>query len=371
MRETEEPSTPHRRSEWYYVDAGDVQGPVSRWALLRLLVAHDVPEDTLVWRAGMDDWTRACLVPEVASLLPPEAPSPPDEGSSRAEAGSVDAGPAPAREEPVFHPHSPSERSGRGVVALFVIAILAVITFAVGQSDGRSSRDAADTVAASRRGETPVLDVEHPVLDGALASFPESKRRTIRGFIERMERLVETHASRLKVDTLGSLEAAEKAGRAWAREGARRLPDDDLSGLLTLERKRMEAVDAGLCGRLLEGTADQEETWRATASLSPPDLDQYLDIRLDAVRAELRSDPPRRPFPADDAVSSALSAIFRVMPRRSADSLRRIFEAESITPEQECRGALTLIRSVDDVSEPHRSVLIRYLLWFDTEPGAT
>lgn len=360
MHEDDIPAPPDRQSEWYYVDAGDVQGPVSWWALLRVLAAGEISDDTLVWRSGMDDWARARLVQEISSFLPPEPPSSPKVPVRDEDRRPEDGEPAVSYEEPPAHPDPPTEQSGRAVLVLFLVVIAVIVGLVATKGNDRPSGDAT-------RGSGPTEVDEELVLDGALASFPEPKQAMVRDFFERVERLIENNAGAPDLEAMESFGAGREAGRAWALHGQRRLSDTALSRLFMLERKRLGNVDERLCGRILQGTADQTDEWRATAALDTADLRRFLDRRARAVEAELRSDPPRRDMPSNDAVADASVAALRSMPAPDADSLQRVFDADSIPPEQECWATRTLYRHVSEIGEPHRSVLTRYLLWFGTE----
>lgn len=46
-------------AEWYVVIDGQKVGPLTDSAVQRRLTDGTIKDDTLVWRAGMDGWTRA------------------------------------------------------------------------------------------------------------------------------------------------------------------------------------------------------------------------------------------------------------------------------------------------------------------------
>ncbi|MCM1311741.1 MAG: CD225/dispanin family protein [Bacteroides sp.] len=61
---------------YFYVDkSGQQQGPVPA----DVLISKGVTSETLVWKAGMSQWVKASLVPELKPLFtaPPVPPSPP------------------------------------------------------------------------------------------------------------------------------------------------------------------------------------------------------------------------------------------------------------------------------------------------------
>src|SRR5262249_52480871 len=65
-------------ADCYYVDgARNQQGPVPTEEIARLIGSGAIRRDTLVWHAGMPDWSPAGQVSEFASLFGQAAPRPP------------------------------------------------------------------------------------------------------------------------------------------------------------------------------------------------------------------------------------------------------------------------------------------------------
>lgn len=64
-------------TRWFYVQDGKRHGPVDRERLLEMLFGSLVPKDIRVWRQGLEGWTSAEGVPEIACELPPPVPPPP------------------------------------------------------------------------------------------------------------------------------------------------------------------------------------------------------------------------------------------------------------------------------------------------------
>jgi hypothetical protein len=59
---------------WFYVSEGRRQGPLDRRGLVQALLAQDAPERTLVWRSGLNAWTRAGDLQDLRIELPPPIP---------------------------------------------------------------------------------------------------------------------------------------------------------------------------------------------------------------------------------------------------------------------------------------------------------
>jgi tetratricopeptide (TPR) repeat protein len=63
-------------AHWFYSAADKPRGPVPLEQLLGLFTSGQLPPESLVWRQGLDQWTRADAVPEIAQQLrakPPDA----------------------------------------------------------------------------------------------------------------------------------------------------------------------------------------------------------------------------------------------------------------------------------------------------------
>jgi len=62
-------------ASWYFVENGERVGPLGREELDVRIAESAVRSETLVWRAGMTSWARACELGELG--LPPPVPPPP------------------------------------------------------------------------------------------------------------------------------------------------------------------------------------------------------------------------------------------------------------------------------------------------------
>jgi hypothetical protein len=65
---------PESGGRWFYVHEGRRKGPVSVAQLAELILAQDLPEDTLIWRHGLGEWAAATSVDEIKRELPPPLP---------------------------------------------------------------------------------------------------------------------------------------------------------------------------------------------------------------------------------------------------------------------------------------------------------
>ncbi len=73
-------ASPETAGRWFYVHAGRRKGPVDNAQLVELILGGEIPDSTLVWRSGLDEWAPARGVDEIKRELPP--PIPVREGSA-------------------------------------------------------------------------------------------------------------------------------------------------------------------------------------------------------------------------------------------------------------------------------------------------
>ncbi len=74
------PPPPPVEKVWHVAENGATKGPFSRATMGQMVGRGEVKRDTLVWTAGIDGWTRAGEIAELAQLftvLPPPPPPPP------------------------------------------------------------------------------------------------------------------------------------------------------------------------------------------------------------------------------------------------------------------------------------------------------
>jgi hypothetical protein len=98
---------PETGGRWFYVHEGRRKGPVSVAQLAELILAQDLPENSLVWRHGLEEWAPASSVDEIKRELPPPLPGPGTEkpaahaaAAAEAEELSEESGDAAGGKEP-------------------------------------------------------------------------------------------------------------------------------------------------------------------------------------------------------------------------------------------------------------------------------
>ncbi|MEM9317196.1 MAG: DUF4339 domain-containing protein, partial [Pseudomonadota bacterium] len=74
------PPPPPPERVWHVAENGQTLGPFSRADLGKQVAGGELTRATLVWSAGLDGWTAAGEIPELAQLftvMPPPPPPPP------------------------------------------------------------------------------------------------------------------------------------------------------------------------------------------------------------------------------------------------------------------------------------------------------
>jgi len=67
-------ASPETAGRWFYVHEGLRKGPVDNAELVALILDGEIPESTLIWRPGLDEWAPASRVDEIRHELPPPIP---------------------------------------------------------------------------------------------------------------------------------------------------------------------------------------------------------------------------------------------------------------------------------------------------------
>ncbi len=68
-------ASPEGGGRWYYVHEGRRKGPVGNAQLVDLILEGEIPQDSLIWRQGLDEWAPASQVEEIKRELPPPIPA--------------------------------------------------------------------------------------------------------------------------------------------------------------------------------------------------------------------------------------------------------------------------------------------------------
>lgn len=313
----------HDSEVWYHRAGESVEGPFDREEILRLLARGVVPRSAPVWRTGMENWTPARRVPELADLLPP-----------RVEEGETDPG-----------------LSVWGPVAAAAVVILgagfAVSLFGSGGGPGSGATGGG-------------------ILDGLLGTGTPAGAAVL---TEEQLEVARSHVTALD-DSLRRLPGGdslvalrEEGGLSWTRRvgfgGLHRLEDRPLVEHAELMGRALAEAPEELCAAVAQWRATSRQYWSLLGGLSPSEMRRLLDVLRAGVMAELRG---RTAWPAPDpeAVITAFSLLGERLPEPARDSLLRVLSPRaSPSPAESCWAERTLYGSVPQVPDPWRAVLAR------------
>ena len=68
---------------WFYVRDDKRQGPVDFEQLVTMLLAGQIPHNSLVWHQGLREWAEADKIAEIAEQLPRRCPRTPSRPAGR------------------------------------------------------------------------------------------------------------------------------------------------------------------------------------------------------------------------------------------------------------------------------------------------
>ncbi len=166
--------------EWYVLKDGQQKGPFTREQLTQQAATGTLGPADMVWKGGMEAWTRA---DQVEGLLPPApaAPPPPAPAAPPPPAGPPPPGASPYQQGGGGFPGAPSGKQGKGLVIALAVILVGVIAiggyfvfFANGNGESVADPDTpAPTAPAPAPSSDPVPSV--PAATGADALLGEWK----------------------------------------------------------------------------------------------------------------------------------------------------------------------------------------------------
>jgi len=163
-------------------------------------------------------------------------------------------------------------------------------------------------------------------------------------------------------ERLGGLPDPElrRAVHELAVKGMPRLGDGALVERAALLSTTLGNLDESTCGAIVSGRYTPEEQERAIASLAPAAVTRWLDLEVEAARAELLQTPEPPTDPR--AVQDGLVALFRNVPKTDVPRLKEgLGHLAQAKPQEACWVGRTIYAQVSVLGEPHDRVLARML----------
>jgi len=222
-------------------------------------------------------------------------------------------------------PSSPTTRRRRFVLVALGVATFVLVALVVSIIRGSTSNDPYE--AASRD------------FGQKLLSMPEFKAR---------------------YGTVTTDDQAFEVGQQLAASGIPRLVDADLLRYWQLSDKLLNVVDAGPCGRIFRNTIQPAEAKQMTRALDLPTFKELLDVTMLALQADLHDDP-LKPSPTEAQVSSAFEKLQAALGASVTETTGKLSDA-SATDAEVCTAGRAFLGAVLGLSEPDRTVVLRYVI---------
>jgi hypothetical protein len=163
-----------------------------------------------------------------------------------------------------------------------------------------------------------------------------------------------------------SPDQAAQLGAKMAHEGLKRLSGADLERRAAILQHMLQEADEAVCAALLRGGATghpalNQHVVHVLLRLPRRLLEDWMDVSLAAMAAELRGDPEFAPEPA--ALGMALQAAFGHLPQRECMRLFGVLRAPQNQADRPlCLAARTVYTQVLAAPAPDRVLLLRALL---------
>jgi tetratricopeptide (TPR) repeat protein len=305
-------------ARWFYSADDQPRGPVPLEQLLELLRSGQLPSSALVWRQGMEEWTRADAVPEILPQLrsgapgaaraggveadaagaKPKAPPPPStaapEAPKKAPPGRVEARPAPSAAPPAAARAKPEPaKSKAGVGAKPASAA------AVPGGENKPEPKAAKAEAKATPTAAPPPAAATPAIENPfIAKLREAYALNSRVFAQLAEELrkegdldgaIQVCREGLKKHP-GYVMARVTMGRALTQRGDLPSARSVLEPVLAAQPDSSLARRAlGECLERMGRTEEALEQYRSGLALDPDN--DWLRDRIDAVAAAALQKP--------------------------------------------------------------------------------
>jgi hypothetical protein len=192
--------------------------------------------------------------------------------------------------------------------------------------------------------------------------WPPAPRPGYEGTLQRLQKHLDANpAWRERMRGARNREEAQRQAVALATRGLRRLDDDALTALATVQQRMLAGVDTSICGALARGLATPDQAEASIRALDEPTREAWAEVAFQAVTAELRGGPP--PSFDDRGVSDALEVLIGALPLEERARMKQALGFPLMANDADlCWATRTVYANVAGQPEGMRRVLLRAMV---------
>jgi hypothetical protein len=148
--------------------------------------------------------------------------------------------------------------------------------------------------------------------------------------------------------------AVKELVRSHTRAGLRRLADADLLARLELDRKLLAVAAPGACAAFARGSLGAEPARALVRQLEVPEIEQYFDILVRAVKADMEGAPVARSVDPE-TTGRSFESIVAGLPAEKSVRMRRILSHyNQASADEVCWSERTLRAAIAGLAERER-----------------
>jgi hypothetical protein len=143
------------------------------------------------------------------------------------------------------------------------------------------------------------------------------------------------------------------------RKGLSRLDDASLLVRASIMEKMLTVADSATCSAISRDTVTPAQLFEVIAKLDAATMNTWVALSEKAALSELREHPPRQTI-EDSVASTSIKVLLDTLPPDQAERLRSIWNDDSLASDEDrCWAERTCYKTLNSLSEPHRSTLAR------------
>jgi hypothetical protein len=148
-------------------------------------------------------------------------------------------------------------------------------------------------------------------------------------------------------------------GQDMVRKELSRLDDALLLARASIVEKMLTVADSATCSAISRDTVTPAQLFEVIAKLDAATMNTWVALLEKAALSELREHPPRQTI-EDSVASTSFKVLLDTLPPDQAERLRSIWNDDSLASDEDCCWAeRTFYKTLNSLSEPHRSTLAR------------